>query len=185
MPHEIMGITTCNLPHPKKPGEACGAKFVGPQHLVIGVHNGQGGHMAALFEKLIRHLVDVHPLHMQQIIMQGEEYKGMLYMLAFESADREFHEQRNYFRWSVHQRTLGARFTDKKLGDFIEATATAAADEIVADGLVLTIEEESTERARVKQSLLKYFAPEIREMRDALQEPVEPTNPLAPKLATQ
>lgn len=167
MPHEVMGITTCRLPHPTKPNTRCGAKFVGPQHLMIGGSgNGQGSRMAGLLEKLVKHLVELHPRVMGDVILQGEQYKGLLMMMNFTTTDREFQEQRNYYRWSVHQQTLNARLTDEKL--------RAAALEIAADVMV-----EDDER-----SIAHSIEVELRTIRDALQEPVEPPNPLAPKLQT-
>lgn len=172
MPHEVSGITTCNLQKPD--GKPCGATFAGPQHLVIGAQNG--GRMATLFEKLLRHMMDEHPHHMQQILLKGEEYKGLLYMMAFTTTDQEFQEQRNYFRWAVHQQTLNASITDEKLGLRVTEVAEAAAAEILAHGPVPW---------DIAKTVSRHFEKLVREMRDALQEPVAPPNPMAPKVATQ
>lgn len=173
MPHEVSGITTCNLQKADGSGKPCGAKFAGPEYIDLGQN---GGRMGQLFEKLLRHMMDEHPYHMQQILLKGEEYKGLLYMMAFTTTDKEFQEQRNYFRWAVHQQTLNASITDEKLGLRVTEVAEAAAAEILSHGPVPW---------DIANTVSRHFEKMLREMRDALQEPVAPPNPMAPKAATQ
>ena len=181
MPHEVMGITTCNLPHPKIPGTVCGAKFVGPQHLVISGALGNGQQtlqqscLTGLLEKLVKHLVEQHPRVMGEVILQGEQYKGLLMMLNFSTTDKEFQEQRNYYRWSVHQQTLNARLTDERLGLAVAVGVAAALDEW--NSIVAGQKELELIIGRDVERMM-------RDLRDALQEPVEPPNPLAPKVQT-
>jgi hypothetical protein len=167
---ELAGITTCNLPHPKNPGQVCGQRFAGPQHLIIG--EGAPGRMKALLEKLVMHLHTQHPEYFAQVMIQGEEYKGLLWVMAFQTSDPELQQQRDYLRWSIHQRTLNASITDDKLKDGVGEIVSLIMENI-----------EFCPRDQLRQQIRGVIEKELRAIRDALQEPVAPPNPLAPQPA--
>jgi hypothetical protein len=171
---ELAGITTCNLPHPKNPGQVCGQRFAGPQHLIIG--EGAPGRMKTLLEKLVMHLHTQHPEYFAQVMIQGEEYKGLLWVMAFQTSDPELQQQRDYLRWSIHQRTLNASLSDEKLRGAVDQIANNIWHE-------LQFWLQSGQKGNLLASISRILTPELQAIRDALQEPVAPPNPLAPQPA--
>jgi hypothetical protein len=170
MPHEIAGITTCTLSNAE--GKPCGQKFAGPMHLVIGPN--APSRMAALLEKLVQHLAKAHPENFKAMLLEAQQYQGLLFMMAFQSTDTEFREQQNYYRWCVHQQTLNARLSDEKLRLAAAAVTEAAIHDWRAD---VDLKED------LKMHVSRRIEIALRDLRDALQEPLEPPNPAAPAVA--
>jgi hypothetical protein len=114
-----------------------------------------------------------HRQYFESVILEAQQYQGLLFMMPFQTTDEEFQQQRDYLRWSVHQQTLNARLTDEKLGLAAAHVARAALQELgdrLPDGYGNDFE----------LIISRHFEIALRETRNALQEPLPPPNPLAP-----
>lgn len=95
----------------------CGAKFYGPKVAIIGRPHGR---QQAFLQKLVDHFRDAHVQEGKGIDLASMEYRGMLLMLYFQIEDPDLAKMHDIARWNVHQKTLGARFTDQQIADMVE-----------------------------------------------------------------
>lgn len=154
-PRPIGGIVSCKL---------CGAQFTGPAVLMIkpGQTNQEHERLKKFMEELARHTIEKHDGHDSAMQLKAHEYLAMLRLLNFVLHDPELTEQRDYFRWSVHQATLNATISDAS----IKGMSEQIAEEIA---------EEGTETLQLHIALKAFAAEKIaaalKNLRTELQEP--------------
>lgn len=147
---DLTSTTTCRL---------CGKKFTGPSSLLIDP-GGQSKqkNVALFFQQLYGHFQEAHPENMQALAMDQMQYGGLQMLRQFDTTDKDLEGHRDWLRWHIHQRTLKANVSDDGI-----------------DGLL----DKITHEAHSIESMVVETRRALREMRDALQEPKEPPNPLA------
>lgn len=153
----VSGICTCKL---------CGQQFTGPAVLMI--KPGQTAHthqrLKEFMEALARHVIEKHDGHDSAMQMKAHEYLAMLRLLNFTLADRELSEQRDYFRWSVHQATLNATISDAAITGVSGQLAEEIADEALPGVTV-------PDHEKLKGFIAAKIAAALTDLRKELQEP--------------
>lgn len=167
MAYEIAGISTCML---------CGAKFTGPTQAGLVIRPGQpNNRVIQYYQTLVGHLMEKHRDHANAILLHGEEFKGMLYLMNFQSTDQAMQDQRNFFRWKIHQRTLNAHVTDQNIEKMVSDLAVSIVTEVLALVPVnLTVSESyalSILKPRITEVIGKKLKPAFTAVRDELEEP--------------
>jgi hypothetical protein len=149
----------------------CGQLFFGPRQ-VLKVGEQPHHRFFKYMAEINGHIVEKHPQQFELASTLGAEFQGMLILMNYESRDPEVLDQRNYYRWKVHQATLKVKIAD------------AAIDRRIAETIDKCFESPTLDfRATMKEHFTKLF----RELRDELQEPDAykltslPGDPLAPK----
>lgn len=133
----------------------CTVKFYGPR-TVLRVGEAPPQRFYKYLAEINEHIATKHPKEFEKAFMLGTELQGMLVLSNFDTADPEVIDQRNYYRWKVHQATLIARIDDVT----ITRKATECVEEVFhAPSLTL------------KQDLIAAVEKRLRELRDLLQEP--------------
>ena len=98
----------------------CHRIFAGPSMLIVGrkldAHNNR---IAQFVQKLTEHMFTEHRQEAQQVLLEGNEYQGMLILSNFTTEDKSMKEQFDVVRWKVHQKTLQARFTDADIESWV------------------------------------------------------------------
>lgn len=119
MPGEISTAVKC---------QHCGKAFYGPlKGLGFGSQETHGPRFMKFIEELFQHLAKEHT-HIFDIAQQrGMELQGYLILNNYITTDEATIDQRNFFRWSLHQQTLKARAQN------LEVKAQAIVDEWIAD----------------------------------------------------
>lgn len=98
----------------------CNAPFAGPKFVKIGMGLDVKNNRIAVFtEKLTRHMFEKHREKAEEILTQGAEYQGALFMANFLTEDPGLKEQLDLLRWKVHQTTLAARYTDEMIDQWV------------------------------------------------------------------
>src|SRR5258706_9545589 len=100
---EIATPTRCTL---------CGRTFYGPAAgLGLELRAGEEAppRMMHFVNELIKHIAAAHPAEFQLSMAKASELQGWMILSHFSSDDRRVTEQRDYFRWSIHQQTLNVR----------------------------------------------------------------------------
>lgn len=115
----IHRIVRCNI---------CGKQFTAPAALIINPNAPMQGRMSQFLGGLITHIVDGHPNHAKAMDIKAGEFLGMLRLQNFHIEDEAIREQRDYLRWSVHQATLNAHFSDEKVEASCEMFAARCAE---------------------------------------------------------
>ena len=101
MAHEIATPTKCLV---------CGRSFYGPTLAAPATLNGRPNHVLLNYlQKLHRHLMEEHPDAYAIADVQGAELRGYVILCHFKSQDPAVNEQRDRYRWSIHQLMLQAR----------------------------------------------------------------------------
>ena len=135
----------------------CNAPFAGPKfvQIVMGL-DVKNNRIAVYTEKLTRHMFEKHRERAEEILTQGAEYQGALFMANFQTEDRGLKEQLDLLRWKVHQTTLAARYTDEMIDQWV--------GQIVPQMITLAeMRDVKTLTTNLKGMLLS--------MRDTLEEP--------------
>jgi hypothetical protein len=135
----------------------CEKKFYGPT-TILRVGEEAPARFYKYLAEINNHIAKRHPDIFQAAYIRGTELQGMLVMQNYESSDPEVIDQRNYYRWKVHQVTLNAKIDD--------ATIARKADETLNDAFG-PLDQPPILRAALKMAIEK----KLREIRDILQEP--------------
>ena len=64
-------------------------------------------------------MFEKHREQAEEILTQGAEYQGALFMANFQTEDPGLKEQLDLLRWKVHQTTLAARYTDEMIDQWV------------------------------------------------------------------
>lgn len=142
----------------------CGEKFSGPRIEVIGQPEAR---LQAYLQILSKHFYEKHPQQAQMMDIHTAIYSGLLFLMNFKTNDKDLNEKRDQLRWTIHQQTLNARFSDASLKEQCKALASTleSAIEMGEVGKEEIDTKATTERFRV--ILLEVFTG----MRDVLEEP--------------
>jgi len=146
---ELADLTTC---------KHCGQSFTGPRIEVIGQPQAR---LQAYIQILSKHFYEKHPREAQMMDIHTAIYSGLLFLMNFKTTDKELNEKRDQLRWTIHQQTLKARFSDESLKEQCGVLAETLWD-LVYDGT----QHEDT-KVEWKRILLEAFTA----IRDALEEP--------------
>jgi len=169
MPHEIASVLTCKL---------CNEKIAGPG-LIVGPGQASG-RVAQFMEKLTAHLGARHPKELGALHQKALEFFGLNCVMQYVTQDDRVKYQREFLRWSIHQVTLDARYSNEQLDDAAASHAEACTLAVV-NGLApaLGIPEERLTRAmeNVRPQIAALFLEPIKIMREKLQEPEPPPMP--------
>jgi hypothetical protein len=160
---EISDSTTC---------KHCGEKFSGPRIEILGQPEAR---LQAYIQILSKHFYECHPREAQMMDIHTAIYSGLLFLMNFKTTDRELNEKRDQLRWTIHQQTLNARFSDESLKKQCSELASTLFKRVPhfegaheAVGLL----------GEFHQILLEVFTG----MRDALEEPRKYEQERAPQL---
>ena len=135
----------------------CGKLFAGPRLALVGRGlDLKNNRISQFTEKLARHIAEIHPEKLQQIVITAGEYQGVLMLSTFETDDKDLSEQLDLVRWRTNQQTLPCRITDDQI--------SAAVESIVPDLLTLA---DMRDTATLKHNLRGLML----SMRDRMQEP--------------
>jgi hypothetical protein len=133
----------------------CGKVFYGPKQ-VLKIGEQPHHRFFKYLAEINGHIVEKHPQQFELASTLGAEFQGMLILMNFESRDPEVLDQRNYYRWKVHQATLKMKIDDQSI------------DRKVAETIDLARKSETTDFfADIGERFVKL----LRELRDNLQEP--------------
>ena len=135
----------------------CNAPFAGPKFVKIGLGLDVKNNRIAVFtEKLTRHMFEKHRAQAEEILMQGAEYQGALFMANYQTEDPGLKEQLDYLRWKTHQVTISKRYTNEMIDQWV--------DQVIPELLTLARDgDRATLTTNLKGMLLS--------MRDTLEEP--------------
>lgn len=131
----------------------CPARFYGPK-TVLRVGETPPQRFWKYLAEINEHIAKAHPKEFEKAYMLGTELQGMLVLANYDTADPEVIDQRNYYRWKVHQATLQARIDDRAIERKTQETIEA-------------VLKATDIRAAMKTEIEK----RLKEMRDLLQEP--------------
>jgi hypothetical protein len=118
--------------------------------------DAKNNRLAQFVEKLTKHMTTEHKTETQQILIDGAEFQGCMFLSNFKTDDPNLKEQLDLVRWKVHQKTLAARFSDDDILQVVE--------KVVPDLLTLA-------DMRDKETLTRNLAGLLQSMRDRLEEP--------------
>jgi hypothetical protein len=90
----------------------CGERFSGPRIEVIGQPEAR---LQAYLQILSKHFYEKHPQQAQMMDIHTAIYSGLLFLMNFKTTDKELNGKRDQLRWTIHQQTLNARFSDESL----------------------------------------------------------------------
>jgi len=133
----------------------CGKAFYGPR-TVLKIGEQPPQRFMKYLAEINEHIAKQHPKEFELAFMLGAELQGMLVLANFDTSDPEVIDQRNYYRWKVHQATLAARIDDAT----ILRKATEAVERIFA-----------APSLTIRQDLVDAMAAQLRAARDLLEEP--------------
>lgn len=145
-PSEIATPTKCRH---------CGKVFYGPR-AVLKVGEQPPQRFFKYLAEINEHIVKAHPMEFERAYVLGTEFQGMLLLSNYVSEDAEIVDQRNFYRWKVHQASLAARVPDAA----IHQKACEAIEGVFA-----------TPSLRIKEELIAAVEKQMRELRDILEEP--------------
>jgi hypothetical protein len=131
----------------------CPEKFYGPK-TVLRIGETPPQRFYKYLAEINEHIAKAHPKEFEKAFMLGTELQGMLVLANYDTADPEVIDQRNYYRWKVHQATLQATIDDVT----IERKTQELIDEVMKAPDI---------RVAMKEAIGK----RMRELRDILQEP--------------
>ncbi len=135
----------------------CQKPFAGPKFAQIGLGLSAANNRIAVFvEKMTRHIAEEHKEKVREILEEGEEYKGALFLSNFQTEDPNLKEQLDLVRWKVHQKTLAARYTDQMIEQWV--------GQIIPQLLTLA-------DMRDVATITKNLTGMLQSMRDTLEEP--------------
>lgn len=100
---ELTDLTTCVL---------CGQQFTGPRIAIVGQATAR---LETYLSGLGAHINDKHPQAAQTMNLLGAQFMGLLFLMNFKTTDAELAEKRDQLRWTIHQQTLKARYSDENL----------------------------------------------------------------------
>ena len=160
MAHEIASIVRCKV---NTLGTICGKSFTAPAALIIQPGQQTNGRVPQFMASLAEHIITGHPRLNKHLEARALEFMGMLRLQNFIlSNDPELTRQRDYLRWSVHQATLNAQFSDERIEEFCEMIAERCAEIMTRPDI------DPAERVPMIKGLLGDV---LLGMRDQLQEP--------------
>jgi hypothetical protein len=93
---EIAVATRCTI---------CNRKFYGPRGPTV-VGEQPAGRMAHFVQQLGQHIAQAHPEQSQVMMLRIWEFQGWLLLSLFDTDDPKVSDQRDRFRWLIHQATL-------------------------------------------------------------------------------
>ena len=150
--HEIATAVTCKL---------CGKIFTTHGAMVI-VPGQKNSRIEQFNVSLALHLINGHPQHNKALEEKALEFLGMLRLQNYIIKDKTLRDSRDRLRWSVHQATLNASFSDEKIEAFCDMMSTRC-KEIMTDPNVPDAERVPMIKGLMGDILL--------EVRNELQEP--------------
>ncbi len=135
----------------------CHAPFAGPKFVKIGMGlDVKNNRLAVFTEKLTRHIFEKHPEAAREILTEGAEFQGALFLSHFQTEDENLKEQMDFLRWKIHQKTLAARYSDAMIEQWV--------GQIVPQMLTLAEMRDVT-------TLTTNLTGMLQSMRDGLEEP--------------
>jgi hypothetical protein len=144
----------------------CGERFSGPRIEVIGQPEAR---LQAYLQVLSKHFYEKHPQQAQMMDIHTAIYSGLLFLMNFKTTDKELNGKRDQLRWTIHQQTLNARFSDASLTAQCRELSRKLVDTVSAldhnaEGMVA---HEDLVRAAFEVILIEVFTG----MRNDLEEP--------------
>ena len=167
--HEIAQVTKCTL---------CGRSFYGAGVHIIG--QSQNARLAQFVGKLWEHVHDEHKEAFQTVMACTEEFRGLGLLMLYQSTDQELTKQREFLRWSTHQRTIATRVTDEMLDghacDLAQRLEQEVATIVLDDPRAVLDDTDGTHFEKVLGALLRdkikqLLLAETKALRDTLEEP--------------
>lgn len=138
----------------------CGEKFTGPRIEVIGQPEAR---LQAYLQILSKHFYEKHPQQAQMMDIHTAIYSGLLFLMNFKTTDKDLNEKRDQLRWTIHQQTLNARFSNESLNQQCQQLAIKLGRHAAAGDVAQA------------EDMAQFFKPIILEvftgMRDVLEEP--------------
>lgn len=151
-------LTTC---------KHCGEKFSGPRIEVIGQPEAR---LQAYLQILSKHFYEKHPQQAQMMDIHTAIYSGLLFLMNFKTTDKDLNEKRDQLRWTIHQQTLNARFSDESLIEQCYALTEKLLD-ITMEALPLEIIHDVQWRKDTHDLFTKAMEEVCFGIRDVLEEP--------------
>ena len=146
----------------------CGRLFAGPQLVVVGKGvDAPNNRLMQFMEKLSSH-VESHKSITDEINLGVLEYRGWRILSEYDSTNADLLMQFDVYRWGLHQKTIGGRYTDAQIEQWV--------GQIIPQLLTLA-------DMRDIPTLTKNLCGMLQSMRDRLEEPDKYTfSPFEPSL---
>ncbi len=148
----------------------CKRVFQAPVALRVIPGAGDNTRLVNFIADLDTHLMKEHPDQANLCDLQAMQFVGLARLTYYTINDPEVADQNNFLRWSIHQATLNAKYTDTDLEAIAARLAGILVDdalepELPPDGRAVTITEQLKVLAAGKIRTV------LMEMRQQLQEP--------------
>jgi hypothetical protein len=147
---EIAVATRCTL---------CNRKFYGPRGPAV-VGEQPSGRMAHFVQQLGEHIAQAHPEQSQMMMLRIWEFQGWLLLSLFDTDDPKVSDQRDRFRWLIHQATLRCR------ADKLDVKAAE-----LAHGLYDYIDREDPDPGEIESYAAQMLLGALQELRQITEEP--------------
>jgi hypothetical protein len=147
---EIAVATRCTL---------CPRKFYGPRGPTV-VGEQPSGRMAHFVQQLGEHIAQAHPEQSQMMMLRIWEFQGWLLLSLFDTDDPKVSDQRDRFRWLIHQATLRCR------AENLDVKAA-----VLAEALYEFIRRVDPDHDEIKEHAAKLFRAGLEELRQITEEP--------------
>jgi|SRR5579863_10084346 hypothetical protein len=147
----------------------CGRTFAGPQLAIVGKGvDPANNRLMQFMEKLSSH-VELHREPMDEINLGVLEYRGWRILSEYETENKDLLMQFDLYRWGLHQKTLGGRYSDAQIEQWV--------GQVIPQLLTLA-------DMRDIPTLTKNLCGMLASMRDKLEEPGKYVfNPMEPSLS--